>query len=312
MTDPRYFAGAVALINSLRLTGHQERIVVLSCRLDERQERLLGREAELLAGPDLGSSTAAFLLRGLGPRQRPAKDMILLDADLVVTRSLEPLFALTAQGQIVAFADALQTRFSEKWELELGLPEVRRQVYVNTGILALPMGRGGRLLERLEELQSRVDQRRSYWTEGVPTDPFFFLDQDILNALLASEFDQKEVTVLPHRLAPHPPFDGIRVDPSSLRCRYLDGEEPFMLHHVLKKPWLHPTAPNSYSELLPRLLLEDDVAIRLQPRDLPRRLRTSLLGHAARQGSSVALAANASARALRGLLRSNRRRDVPS
>jgi hypothetical protein len=312
IADPRYFPGAVALINSLRLTGNAERIVVLSCGLDTRQKGLLAREAEILPGPHLRSAPAAFLLRGRAPRERPAKEMILLDADLVITRSLAPLFSLAGTGQVVAFADALSDRFSERWEVELGLAPVRRQVYANAGFLALPAGSGHRLLSRLEELQTTVDESRSYWADGVPADPFFFLDQDIVNALLASEFDDDHVTVLPYRFAPHPPFECVRVDSATLRCRYPDGHEPFALHHVLSKPWLHRTAPNIYSKLLPRLLLEDDLPIRLESRELPRRLRTSIVGRAARRSSGAVAAIAAYRREVLGVFRPSRRRGVPS
>jgi lipopolysaccharide biosynthesis glycosyltransferase len=292
----------VALVNSLRLTGHDEQIVVLSCGLDDRQQRLLAREADVVPGPTLNSIAHAFLLRAFGPRQRPAKAMILLDADLIVTSSLDLLFTLAGIGQIVAFADALRDRHSERWESELGLTDVRRQPYVNTGVMALPAAGGGLLLYRLEELQPRVDLRQSYWAEGVPDDPFYFLDQDILNALLASEFEPEDVTVLPHRLAPHPPFDGLKVDPASLHCQYASGEEPFVLHHVLAKPWLDRTSPNIYSALLPRLLLADDLPIRLEARDLPRRLRLPLLARAADRGTAVAHTVATSGRMLGALL----------
>jgi hypothetical protein len=50
-----------------------------------------------------------------------------------------------------------------------------------------------------------------------------------------------------------------------------------LLHHFLAKPWLKATRSNIYSLLLPRLLLAPDVALRLEPEQLPLRLREGRL-----------------------------------
>jgi len=57
------------------------------------------------------------------------------------------------------------------------------------------------------------------------------------------------------------------------------GAEPYFLHHVRAKPWLEPVAPNPYTRLLPRLLLEADVALRLGPDELPPTLTPHLAPH---------------------------------
>src|SRR5439155_27337070 len=108
--------------------------------------------------------------------------------------------------------------------------------------------------------------------------PFYFADQDVFNAILAADLEPDEIMMVEHRFAPHPPFRGLRlVDRGRLVCRYPDGARPFLLHHVLAKPWLKATRSNIYSLLLSRLLLAPDVALRLEPRQLPLRLREGCL-----------------------------------
>jgi hypothetical protein len=63
------------------------------------------------------------------------------------------------------------------------------------------------------------------------------------------------------------------VDERHLNCRYDDGNRPFLLHHVLAKPWLKATRSTVYAQLLTRLLVEPDVVVQLEPSTLPPRLR---------------------------------------
>ena len=103
--------------------------------------------------------------------------------------------------------------------------------------------------------------------------PFYYPDQDILNALLA-ETRPGQVEILEHRFAPFPPFDDLRlVDAHTLACRYPDGLQPYMLHHVGRKPWLGATRVTIYSKLLPRLWFGPDVLVRLDEQQVPLRFR---------------------------------------
>jgi hypothetical protein len=77
----------------------------------------------------------------------------------------------------------------------------------------------------------------------------------------------------------------------------------FGLHHIQAKPWLSDVVPNTYSRLLPRVLLADDLAIRLEPGMVPRKLRSGVVGAAARRRS----AAVARLKALRGAVGVRRR-----
>jgi hypothetical protein len=118
--------------------------------------------------------------------------------------------------------------------------------------------------------------------------PFYFADQDVVNAVLAALLTPDEILCLEHRLAPHPPFTDVAVvDEQQLSCVSRDGTHPYLLHHTLAKPWLKPTPVNAYSRLLPRLLFASDVALRLRPEQVPLRLRTGRLGHVDRARADV-------------------------
>jgi hypothetical protein len=176
---------------------------------------------------------------------------------------------------MTAVADRLADRFDERWGDLLGLGRLRRQTYVNSGFLIVAAPIGQKLFTQWRELQKLIDVDQSMIGSGRPADPFYFLDQDVLNALLASTaFGPQDFTVLEHEAAPHPPFSGLRVvDERRLRVEREDGTEPYALHHIQRKPWLSPLAPNPYSELLPRLWFADDLALRLDPNSVPLRFR---------------------------------------
>ncbi len=109
--------------------------------------------------------------------------------------------------------------------------------------------------------------------------PFFFADQDVLNAVLATGIDPDRVEVLERRLEATVPFTGLRVvDEEALRCAYEDGTEPHVVHHLAPaKPWLEPTIGGVYTQLMLRLLLGPDVAIQVPQRDLPLHLQPGVI-----------------------------------
>jgi hypothetical protein len=287
VADERFFIGVVALINSLRLMGHREPILVLDCGLTETQAGLLRPETTLIAVP---RDTPPYLLKHVLPLAEPADTMLLIDADIVVTQSLESLFQRAETVRGVAFADALGDRFEPEWQTLLDLPSLRREPYFNSGLLVLSRELAETLLGGLRDSGRRADLTRSMASPGQEADyPLYFLDQDILNAVASSLLPTGALEVLDYRLAPHPPFPGVEVvDPVRLECTYDDGVRTFALHHIQTKPWLGDVAPSVYSHLLPRLLLADDVAIRVDPSMLPRKLRRGFLGATARRRSEAA------------------------
>ena len=211
VANASHFPGAVALVNSLRLTGWGDEIVIVDCGLEPEQRSLLAREARIVPaseGPD-----PPQLVKVAGPLSYPTETAIVLDADMIVTRAIEPLVAEAERtGRMLAVADRLEDRFDERWGDLLGLGELRKHPYVNCGLLIVPAGVGERLFGLWRDAQAHIDLGRSLLGGGRPSDPLFFADQDVLNAVLGSErFTADELTVLDFRTAPHAPFPGLRI-----------------------------------------------------------------------------------------------------
>jgi hypothetical protein len=271
VTDSRYFLGAVGMVNSLRLLGHQEPVYVLDCGLAVDQRELLAPHVTLVPAP---SDAPPWLLKTVAPLRHPAEVMVLIDADIIVTRSLSELIEQAAAPRVIAIENDTD-RFVPEWGELLGLGEVRRQPYVSSGLVLVGEPLGREVLTLMGRLQDRVDFDRSFWRANDPDYPFLYGDQDVLNAILASRVERASTVELENRLAPNPPFAGVRVlDPVTLRCANRDGTEPYALHNFYRKPWLVRTRSNPYSRLLTRLLLASDVSLRLDPSLVPLRLRT--------------------------------------
>jgi hypothetical protein len=287
VADTKHFPGAVALLNSLRLLGHDEPFFLVDAGLTPDERSQLAGHVTLVTPPD---GTPPMFLTPYGPLEHPADVAIILDADIVITRPLTELVAAAEAGRMVAFVDPapIDKRFFPEWAEELGLRSLRRRPYMAAGQLVMPAALAARLLPRWIDGQERIGLRRTRYGTATLADPFYFADMDVFNALLAANFSDDEVLVLEERLAPHPPFAGLRLeDTVGLVCRYDDGVRPFLLHHILAKPWLAATPTTIYSRLLTRLLLGADVRIRLEPKELPLRLREGRLAAADRTRAHV-------------------------
>jgi hypothetical protein len=280
VVDSRYFLGAAALINSLRLLGHDEPVFVLDCGLTESQRELVVPHATIVPAPD---DTPPWLLKAAAPLRHPAEVMVLVDADVVVTRPLTELVQKAARPSIVAFRNG-SNRFVPEWGELLKLGTARPRPYVSSSLVLLGGSLGIDALHLMEGLQNQVDFDRTFWRTNVPDYPFLLADQDLLNAILATRVDPDRVVELEDRLEAVPPFAGLRViDEGSLRCAYADGTRPYMVHHFLPvKPWLESTMPGVYTQLLVRLLGGSDVAIQVPRRELPLHLRPGLRAGAER------------------------------
>jgi hypothetical protein len=292
VADSAYFLGAVALVNSLRLAGHAEPIVVLDSGLEPHQRELLERESTLVPAPP---AKHPMYVKWFVMLEHPSEVMAFVDADMAVVRSLEPLLELAAADKVVAFEDLNPARYQPEWAELVGHP-VERRTYVNSGFLAL---RGRRnLLERLHDAQQRITQGP---VAGTGRRPFKFPDQDVLNAVLGAYVAQDETAVVERRLAPVQPFSRLRlVDAQALDLRYPDGAQPYLLHHLYAKPWLERTPTNPYTRILPRLLLGTDVPLRPRVEDVPWRLRPGFAPGRARDALLVpALATRARFKARR-------------
>jgi hypothetical protein len=281
MSDDRFFLGAVGLVNSLRLVGHTEPIYLLDCGLTGAQRELLAPQATLVPVDD---RIHPLMLKTIAPRAHPAETMVLIDADMIVTRPLDELLERAGEGTVIAVEHG-RDRFCPEWGELLELGAVESRGYVSAGLLLLGGALGSELLELVHGLLDRVEFERSFWHRNEPDYPFLYGDQDVWNAVLSSSRAAPgQVERIERRLEAIPPFAGLRViDEATLRCAYEDGAEPYLLHHYTVKPWLELTLDGVYSRLLRRLLGAGDVAVRVPKRTLPRHLRAGYLGAAVRR-----------------------------
>lgn len=287
VSDSTHFLGIVALLNSLRQAGHEEPLILIDAGLSREQRARLEPHVRLLAPPP---GIPAVFLAPYGPMLEPAGVAIVLDADIIVTRPLTELLAQAQRGRLVAVMNdpPNHDRFFPTWRSALSLGALRRMPYVNAGQIVIPAAIGSRIFGPWTHGQTVIGMAASRYGNARLDDPFYFADQDVLNAVLAAELDAEEIVIFDHRLAPHPPFADLElVDEARLVCRFPDGAQPFMLHHTMAKPWLSATPANIYSRLLSRLLLAPDVQLRLLPDELPLRLRHGVLAGADRRRATA-------------------------
>jgi hypothetical protein len=279
VADSKYFLGAVGMINSLRLHGHDEPVYLLDLGLTEGQRELLAPEVELVPRP---ADTPPWLAKTHAPLSHPAGTMILIDTDLLVVRPLNEFAGPANEGRVVAIQNDAD-RFDPGWS-ELGLGAPRRRPYVSTGIVALSGEVGRSVLGLLDEHQRAVDHSRIFWRGNDPDYPFLYADQDVLNAILQTCAEDEDVVALDPRNAAVTPFGGLEVhDELAMSCAFPDGFEPLVVHYILPgKPWQRPTFHGPYSALLQRALTGPDLAIEVPRERIPVRLRDGLAGRLAR------------------------------
>ncbi len=294
VSSGEYFLGAVGLINSLRLQGHAEPIHLLDCGLTADQRALIADEVVLVDAPD---DTPPYLLKTIAPLANPAEVMVLIDVDMIATRNLGELIERARAGRVVAFEN-MGDRFVPEWGELLDLGPVTPRRYLSSSFVAMGRDPGDEILRLLDDRQRRHDFERNCFTinflrEPLGDEPLLYLDQDVLNAILASRVDPDRVAGLETRLAALPPFDDLELtDAATLRCEFADGSQPYLLHHVFPgKPWAQPMPDGLYSLLLRRLLGENDVAIKIPQERLPMRVRQGRRAELARRREQAALRA---------------------
>jgi hypothetical protein len=295
LADTNHFLGVVALLNSMRLVGHGEPLIVTDAGLTDRQRAMLAPHAEVFS-PIWRTGEVVDFLRHQAPLRDRRHRTVIVDSDVIVLRSLGPLLDLADQGSIVAVTDGVPGRFYAEWGELLNLGTAAPHTYVNTGFAVYPADPGLEVMELVRGFAHLVGKDRTMRGAGASSDPFYYSEQDVFNGVMACR-PPSELVALPHGDGPHPPFTGLKVaDPASLAVETTNGRQPYVMHHVLAKPWLANTPENAYSQLLPRLLLADDLTIRLRPDEVPRRFRSGWSGVLARKQTNAA----ATARNVRG------------
>ncbi|MGH9027242.1 MAG: hypothetical protein ACRDWD_14170 [Acidimicrobiia bacterium] len=287
VADESYVPGLVGLVNSLRLTGHRQRIAVLDVGLAQRTRELLQGECELIQY-SADRPLHPYLLYPFAGNLSHNGVMVIVDSDVIVTDTLDPLLAEARNGKICAMAEVKRNRWFPEWEQLLELEAaVRPQPCVNTGFIAFSTQRHPGLLHRWGELIEKVAARDPSWSRGTVDreSPFSNYDQDVLNAVLMSEYEADELVVLPDRRAPggRDLRDAVRVlDAETLMCT-CRGARTLILHDLGQpKAWqgggLRGVHRDAYLRLLRRVLTGSDVAIQLPPEMLPSWLRGGFSG----------------------------------
>lgn len=269
----RYFPALVGLVNSLRMTGHAGRIVVGDCGLTDAQRARLRPFCTLFEIPREFTGDPV-LLKAFARARDPEGVAVIIDADMIVTGSLEPMVRLAAEGRICAFADPQADRWFAEWEALLGLRGTpRKQTYLSSGFVAFAPSRWPQLLERWWAVCQAVPHGRTL-AHGAPNDDSLALgDQDALNALLMTEFPWDAVAVLP--AWERPVWEGAKtrlIDLRRLSCT--QQGRPIRLLHAdgNRKPWEFEgrwrVEYTPYVRLLRRLLFGLDVPLRARPSDV--------------------------------------------
>ncbi len=286
VTNRRFFIGAVGLVNSLRLMGHEQRIFIMDCGLVEHQRDVLKSECELVE-PPASQAVNPQLLKPFPQLLRPQGTVVILDSDVVVTHPLDAVIETARNGQICVCADPEPERWFAEWEQIFALPcRPRHQTYVNSGFVVFSVDHYPNLLPRWWEYCQRI---RSYPTtfHGAPDSPTAQADQDALNAILMSELPEETLAIQPQETQPSMEqlrWDTQLLDANSLSC-LLYGQPVTIVHPTVptkpfERQWWFDQAGSPYPALLRRLLVNGDVRMRLDHDEVPVWLRPNRLGAA--------------------------------
>jgi Crp-like helix-turn-helix domain len=281
-----FFLGTVAMVNSLRLTGWSNRVLVLDVDLTESQRAFLSTECDIVPVAQLASESLAGVapnyFKPLVTRTDLKGVAVFLDSDVIVTDSLDSIVEDAAAGAICVFPDTrVGSRQFPEWQEVLGLRSaLRRQMYVNSGLVALSVTRWRLFLERWLEVSrlDRLDKARSERRDDARV-KFGFADQDTLNALLMSEVPAESVFLLDPARAPMTwRGNAVSLRNSQTLEAMHDGRRTVLLHHSAgPKPWQEGAwrrlCFDAYAVLLGRCLIADDLPLRVHPDELPPWLR---------------------------------------
>jgi hypothetical protein len=284
VSDSGFFLGTVALLNSLRLTGHTQELVVLDCGYTEKQKTILAPYCRLIPF-DRSRAVSPTCFKPFPHLADPSGVVVIIDSDMIVTRSLREILDVAGSGRVCAFADSSPGRWFQEWQGLFDLPgPPRHQTYVNSGFVALSVTHWPDLLPDWWKACQRL------WTKpfvrGSRSDPVQFPDQDSLNALLMSNVPKEALDVLPIERTPFGSLlTHVRVeDAALLRCS-CRGVPTSLLHNSGEpKPW-DPRLRSAwrkwrpaYVGLLRRVLAAPDVTVKVPASELPPWLRSGLRG----------------------------------
>ena len=282
VADSGYFLGTVAMINSLRLTGNEGAVIVFDSGFEDWQCELL-RDVATVIDLDVPEVPPAYVRAWIGPTV-PGDVVVYLDSDMIVTDSLGDVVSQAASGKICFAPDEQPDRFFHQWNDFPLAGALTPRTYVNSGFLAIAPALWPQFFTRWREICvaaiASAPPLHELPLEAALVHPTGFPDQDALNAFLMSEIPADAVALLERNRA-IASIDMPRVTVSDLRaldCR-LGRTRTLILHAVnAPKPWQRggwtTLSGDAYGRLLPRLLSGDDIALRVDGRDIPVWLRT--------------------------------------
>jgi hypothetical protein len=273
--DSRFFVGAVAMLNSLRLSGHSYPAFVVDLGFSPDQRKRIEASAQLLTLPPESQGMCPPFTKITADLFWSDGVVVLLDSDMIVTAPLDDLTEQAAAGRIAVHPDHEMNngRQFPDWVETFGLEgPLRPQQYVNTAPVAVSLDRWPAFLDRWRRACLRLPDN---WMTGAAPHCVFG-DQDALNAVLMSEIPADALWVGSQGRTVH--ADGLSdvevVDARTLSCRYRGGS-PLLLHYGLSpKVWEQPAwsrvrPDDAYLRLLPRVLFADDLDVRARLGEVP-------------------------------------------
>ncbi len=292
--DARYFLGVVGLLNSLRLTGHEQKIVVLDCGLTPKQRDLLSPHCTLFQMPrELATNPTQF--KAFPYLLQPQGTVVIIDSDMLVVRSLQGLLEMGKQGKICVFPDLGINRSCAEWQEFFALSSPpRKQGYVNAGLIVFSTKHWSNLLQRWWQACERTFSHPTLYEGASHTSPCVAGDQDALNAILASEYPIEALAIQSKYEEIFGRFlRQVRiVNLQALACKYGQHDITILHSNGGPKPWEAKTVKSllrrfAYVKLLRRLLTGTDVPIKVPTEDLAMLYRPGVLGQLLLFGLSI-------------------------
>ena len=293
LSDSTYFPAVVALVNSLRLMGHTEEVVIGDSGLTPAQQEQLAHRCTIFPIPgEVGTvptfragKTTPFCplpkakLKPFAYLLRPNGIVAIIDSDMIVTASLQESINLAREGKICGFVDPERDRHFAEWRYLFGLSQpLRQQPYITSSYVVFSTTHWPALLERWWRACEAIPSDRTMWQHAPNSDPIAQGDQDALNAVLMTEIPQGALHFLTDEERPIGKGSRVRVVNSRvLSCTY-EGHPVKLLHADGRhKPWIASSflhvANEPYVRLLRRLLVDPDLPLSVPAEQLPIWLR---------------------------------------